>query len=168
MFSYTNSDNHGGSDSANLTITIHGTNDAPVAVADAASVTEDTNTLADPNPVSGNVLTNDTDVDSGDTHSVTAVNGLLANVGADVAGTYGTLHLNADGSYTYTLDNTKASVQALAQGASVTDVFNYTKLRGGAGGFFDWFLGAQLLFNDEDLKSILLFGGSAVANSASK
>src|SRR5947207_946197 len=76
-----------------------------------------------PNPVSGNVLANDTDVDSGDTHSVSAVNGSAAKVGTDVAGTYGTLHLNANGSYTYTLDNTKASVQALAQGASVTDVF---------------------------------------------
>ncbi|TGR16179.1 VCBS domain-containing protein, partial [Mesorhizobium sp. M8A.F.Ca.ET.197.01.1.1] len=70
VFSYTNSDNHGGSSSANLTITITGTNDAPVAVADAAAVKEDTNTLADPNPGSGNVLSNDTDVDNGDTHSV--------------------------------------------------------------------------------------------------
>src|SRR5437588_141915 len=102
MFRYTNSDNHGGSSTANLTITINGTNDAPVAVADAASVKEDTNTLADPNPVSGNVLSNDTDVDSGDTHSVTAVNRSLANVGANLVGTYGTLHLNADGTYTYT------------------------------------------------------------------
>ncbi|TGV73842.1 hypothetical protein EN792_060175, partial [Mesorhizobium sp. M00.F.Ca.ET.149.01.1.1] len=34
-------DNHGGSSSANLTITITGTNDAPVAVADAAAVKED-------------------------------------------------------------------------------------------------------------------------------
>ncbi|QKD05908.1 hypothetical protein EB235_34470 [Mesorhizobium loti R88b] len=122
VFTYTNADNHGGSSSASLTVTINGTNDAPVAVADINSVKEDTA----PNPVSGNVLTNDTDVDTGDTHSVTAVNGSAGNVGANLVGTYGTLHLNSDGTYTYTLNNGLASVQALAAGASVTDVFTYT------------------------------------------
>ncbi len=72
------------------------------------------------------MLTNDTDVDTGDTHSVTAVNGSAGNVGANLVGTYGTLHLNSDGTYTYTLNNGLASVQALAAGASVTDVFTYT------------------------------------------
>jgi len=48
-------------------------------------VSEDT----PPNPVSGNVLGNDTDVDTLDTHSVTQVNGLGANVGNATAGTYG-------------------------------------------------------------------------------
>ncbi|TPN50814.1 VCBS domain-containing protein, partial [Mesorhizobium sp. B1-1-7] len=122
VFTYTNSDNHSGSSSSSLTVTINGTNDGPVAVADINSVKEDTA----PNPVSGNVLTNDTDVDSTDTHSVTAVNGVTGNVGTDVTGTYGTLHLNSNGTYTYTLNNGLASVQALAQGASVTDVFTYT------------------------------------------
>src|SRR5437870_2065318 len=45
-------------------ITVTGTNDAPVAVADTNSVTEDT----PPNPVGGNVLTNDTDVIGGANH----------------------------------------------------------------------------------------------------
>ena len=53
----------------------------------------------------GNVLTNDTDVDTGDTKTVSAVNGLAGNVATAVAGTYGSLTLNADGSYSYTLDN---------------------------------------------------------------
>jgi phospholipid/cholesterol/gamma-HCH transport system substrate-binding protein len=48
----------------------------------------------------------------------------------------------------------------------VDDVFNYTPTRGGAGGFFDWFFGAQLRFNDEDLKSLLLFGGSSIGSAA--
>jgi VCBS repeat-containing protein len=122
VFTYTNSDNHGGSNSSTLTVTVTGVNDAPVAVADTAAVTED----SESNPVSGNVLSNDTDVDTNDSHSVTAVNGSSANVGQNVAGTYGTLHLNADGSYTYTLDNSKPSVQALADGQQVTDVFTYT------------------------------------------
>ena len=46
----------------------------------------------------GNVLTNDTDVDTGDTKTVSEVNGLAANVGTAVTGTYGSLTLNADGS----------------------------------------------------------------------
>jgi VCBS repeat-containing protein len=115
-------DNHGGSVTQTVTVTITGTNDAPVAVADSNSVKEDTA----PNPVSGNVLSNDTDVDQGDTHSVSAVNGSSGNVAADVAGTYGTLHLDSDGSYTYTLDNSKEAVQALAEGVTATDSFTYT------------------------------------------
>lgn len=109
-----------------MTLDIWGSNDAPVAVADAASVKEDTDTPEHPNPVTGNVLANDSDPDVHDTHSVIAVNGLAANVGADVAGTYGTLHLNSDGSYSYTLDNTNPLVQALAEDEQVTDVFAYT------------------------------------------
>jgi phospholipid/cholesterol/gamma-HCH transport system substrate-binding protein len=50
----------------------------------------------------------------------------------------------------------------------VDDVFNYVRTQGTAGGFFDWFLGVQLSFNDEDLKSLLLFGGGSVASAASK
>ena len=33
---------------------------------------------------------------------------------------------------------------------------------------FDWFLGVQLVFNDEDLRSLLLFGGGAAAGAASQ
>jgi len=50
----------------------------------------------------------------------------------------------------------------------VDDVLNYVRTQGAAGGFFDWFLGLQLVFNDEDLKSLLLFGGGSAASSASK
>jgi hypothetical protein len=50
----------------------------------------------------------------------------------------------------------------------VDDVFNYVRTQGTAGGFFDWFLGLQLTFNDEDLKSLLLFGGGSAASSAAK
>jgi phospholipid/cholesterol/gamma-HCH transport system substrate-binding protein len=50
----------------------------------------------------------------------------------------------------------------------VDDVFNYVRTQGTAGGFFDWFLGIQLSFNDEDLKSLLMFGGGSVASAAAK
>ncbi|HEX7596975.1 MAG TPA: mammalian cell entry protein, partial [Polyangia bacterium] len=53
-------------------------------------------------------------------------------------------------------------------GGGVDDVLNYTRTKGAAGGFFDWFLGAQLVFNDEDLKTLLLFGGASAASSAGK
>jgi phospholipid/cholesterol/gamma-HCH transport system substrate-binding protein len=50
----------------------------------------------------------------------------------------------------------------------VDDVLNYVRTQGTAGGFFDWFLGAQLVFNDEDLKTLLISGGGSAAASASK
>ena len=46
------------------------------------------------------------------------------------------------------------------------DVINLRRARGGAGGGLDWFVGAQLVFNDEDLKSLLLFGGAALGAAA--
>ena len=134
VFTYTVTDANGATSSTTLTITITGTNDAPVAVADTNAgdaVTEagvnpgNTPFAGDPS-ATGNVLTNDTDVDTGDTKTVSEVNGLAANVGTAVTGTYGSLTLNADGSYTYTLDNADPQTQALAQGASATDVFTYT------------------------------------------
>lgn len=95
-----------------LNVTITGTNDAPVVVADANAVQEDLNIVA-----TGNVLTNDTDVDQGTVLSV-------ANAGT-FAGQYGTLTLNVDGSYTYALDNASLGVQSLAQGQVVTETFAY-------------------------------------------
>jgi phospholipid/cholesterol/gamma-HCH transport system substrate-binding protein len=50
----------------------------------------------------------------------------------------------------------------------VDDLLNYTRTQGTAGGFFDWFMGLQLMFNDEDIKTLLLFGGGAAAAGASK
>jgi VCBS repeat-containing protein len=95
-----------------LRITITGTNDAPVTTVDMAAVQEDLNIVA-----SGNVLTNDTDVDQGTVLSV-------ANAGT-YQGTYGTLLLNADGNYSYALNNASASVQSLAAGQVVTETFAY-------------------------------------------
>ena len=90
IFTYTVTDANGATSSTTLTITITGTNDAPVAVADtnggdavteAGSIPGNTAFAGDPS-ATGNVLTNDTDVDTGDTKTVTAVNGAAGNVGA--------------------------------------------------------------------------------------
>jgi VCBS repeat-containing protein len=124
VFTYTNSDNHGGSSQSTLTVTVTGVNDVPVAMADVNAVTED----SESNPVSGNVLSNDTDVDSTDSHTVSALSGGTDNgTTFSKVGTYGTLVITkATGAYTYTLANGQANVQALADGQQVTDVFTYT------------------------------------------
>ncbi len=113
---------------AGCSITITGANDAPVAVADGNggdAVTESGVVAGDPS-AAGNVLTNDTDVDTGDSKTVTAVNGSAPNVGAPLVGLYGTLTLGADGTWTYALDNADPDTNALAQGQVVTDAFTYT------------------------------------------
>ena len=120
---YTVTDDEGASSTANLTITVTGTNDGPVAVVDTGTIAEDFTLGVS---ASGGVLANDTDVDAGDTRSVTAVSfgAGTGTVGAALAGTYGTLTLNADGSYSYTADS--GAAQALGVGQSANDVFSYT------------------------------------------
>ena len=102
-------------------------NDSPVAVADAANALESGGVLngtAGINP-SGNVLSNDTDPDTGDTKMVSAISG--GAVAVLRAGSYGSLVLNADGSYSYTVDNGNFSVQALPGSTNtLTDTFTYT------------------------------------------
>ncbi|MFN9539525.1 MAG: cadherin domain-containing protein [Planctomycetota bacterium] len=121
-------------------ITLTVLNDAPLAFADSATAVEAGgvgNSTAGTNPA-GNVLTNDTDVDTGDTKTVSGVaagvvGSASTNVGANVTGAYGTINIAADGSYTYTVDNSNAAVQALRTPAnSLTDTFTYT-MRDAAG-----------------------------------
>jgi len=128
------SDGNGGTATRTVTITITGTNDQPVTSADTgvvkeAGVQNGGNTAESGTPsATGNVLTNDSDVDAGDSLSVGGVRfgGSDGTVGTALAGTYGSLVLNANGSYTYTLDNADSDTQALKQGQSVTEVFTYT------------------------------------------
>jgi VCBS repeat-containing protein len=102
-----------------LDLTITGSNDAPVVKADAAAVREDSVVTA-----SGNVLDNDSDVDSGAVLKVAAP--------GSYAGSYGTLTIAQDGSYTYQLNNESRTVQALASGKSVVDSFSYGATDGSA------------------------------------
>ena len=121
-FVYTTSDGRGSFVQATLVITVTGTNDSPVAVADSNSIVEDSTV-----PATGNVLPNDTDPDANTTLSVSAVSGTGAGtVGGATAGSYGTLTLNADGSYSYLLNNANSTVQALGPGQTLTDSFSYT------------------------------------------
>ncbi len=103
--SYTVTDEHGATATSSLTLTITGTNDAPVAVVDAGSVVEDA-------ILTGSVAANDSDVDHGAK--------LAYTLNAPVAG----LTLNADGSYSFDAGN--ATYQALAKGEVQTVVASYT------------------------------------------
>ena len=85
-------------------------NRAPIAIADALSMTEDGLTA------DGNVLSNDSDPDAADQLSV-------SNAGS-YQGQYGSLLINANGTYNYTLRGTTASVQSLQAGQSLTDSFS--------------------------------------------
>ena len=119
---------------------INGTNDVPVANADAGTAREKgglDNAIAGFD-ATGNALTNDTDVDASDTKTVvtiqagtgTAVAVPAASTGEDgyieVDGLYGTLRIGADGIYRYLVDEANATVQALRTEANtVQDVFTY-------------------------------------------
>lgn len=129
-------------DSDNITITVNAVNDAPVGVADTASATEAggvANATAGTNP-SGNALTNDTNVDTGDTLTVKDIKAgtaagagtvVSANTtsadGTSIVGSFGTIKIGANGSYVYTVDNANATVQALnTTSTALSDVFTYT------------------------------------------
>lgn len=150
-FTYTETDNDTTplSDSAEIIVVIRGANDNPVAANDSATAVEAggvNNASGGVNPT-GNVLTNDIDVDGGEvaqditdgfdygeTQVVDSVRtgategaGTAGSLGSELRGAYGWLTLNADGSYSYRLDNSMAAVQALrSSGNTLTDSFNYS------------------------------------------
>ncbi|MFB2761808.1 VCBS domain-containing protein, partial [Shewanella xiamenensis] len=99
-------DSTGATSTANLTITLTGSNDgAVISGTDAGTVTEDTQLTT------GGQLTV-TDIDDQES-AFTAQ--------AKTAGSYGSFTLAADGRWTYTLDNSLPAVQALGQNATLTD-----------------------------------------------
>src|SRR5207253_2596534 len=110
-------------------------NDAPVAVDDGGSATEEggTDNNTGGSNATGNVLTNDTDVDTPSANfTVTAVRtgategaGTAGTLASGLVGAHGTLTLNSNGSYTYVVNETDAAVQALNTGGTLTDSFNY-------------------------------------------
>ena len=118
------SDGHGGSDTQAIAVTVTPVNDAPVANDDFASVAKGRAITAD---AQHGVLVNDSDLDS-DGLSVSAVNGSGDNVGQTVVGTYGSLTVNTDGSYSYVANKGNLPPQIVAQ-----DSFTYTASDGHGG-----------------------------------
>ena len=105
------------------TLTVDVTGNTPVAVPDTASVTEDGTLVA-----TGNVLANDTD-GAGKTLSVATVNGIAVSGTTTIVGTYGTLVIQPNGQYTYTLANSQANVQALTSGRDGAGRFHLHRFR---------------------------------------
>ena len=111
-FTYTVSDGNGGTDTAELAFVVTGINDDPVASNDSNTIDISTSsTLTATNNSIKDVLTNDNDVDVGDTLAVSAIRtgategaGTAGTIGSGLEGTYGTLTMNANGSYTYVVN----------------------------------------------------------------
>ena len=130
----TATDRDGQTDSGDLNIKI--VDDAPVAEDDTNAVTEDSaltttgNVLGDSGASLGDVA--DTQGADGATVTGVASDNVPGNDATDSGGTlvidgeYGTLTLNPDGSYTYTLDNANLTVQGLSDGEQLEEVFSYT------------------------------------------
>ena len=128
-FNYTLSDGNGGTDTANVTLTITGVNDAPVAGADSNSTDEDS--TINVSAAGGLIDQNDSDMDTGDVLVVSAVNGSTGFVDSQITLSSGALlTVHADGSYDY---DPNGMFERLAVGVTATDGFDYTLSDGNGG-----------------------------------
>jgi VCBS repeat-containing protein len=107
-FTYTMKDSAGATSTATVTMTITGVNDAPVAVADSATVQEK-------QTVTINVLANDTDIDAGDVKLIASADS-VSKLGGTVSIVNGALQYSASAD----------TFDLLGLGQSVTDSFSYT------------------------------------------
>lgn len=124
-FTYTVSDNRGGTSTATITVTVNGLNDAPIARVNSYT-TDDNTSLAGKNVITD--PTADSDPDTGETASlvVSAVNGSPAGVGVAVSSTKGAnVTIDANGALVYD-PTVSATLNALQVGQSTTDTFTYT------------------------------------------
>ena len=120
-FTYTIEDAAGLTDTATVTITVNGVNDAPIASTDFGVTSEDAVLMV----ATRGVLANDTDPDEGETGGLLTVPGTVTStLGASVTIHIGTTGNGGEGNYTY--DPTSApQIQALRQGEITTDTFTY-------------------------------------------
>jgi|GEM_PF-2294659 len=126
---YTVEDGEGATDTATLSVTVAGVNDAPTAVDDTAMTDEDTS--INPNVGSGVIDPNDHDPDLSDVLSVDRVEGAAGNVGAPVTGSNGgRFTLEADGSYGF---DPNGAFEDLTSGQSETTAVTYTVADGNGG-----------------------------------
>ncbi|MDF3859895.1 retention module-containing protein, partial [Achromobacter denitrificans] len=124
---YTVSDAQGATDTATLTVTITGTNDVPTVTNDAQSVTEDTDPTASGKlSVDGEVTITDADTDE----STFNIDSLKFTGSTHAGGQLGAITINADGTYTYQVDN--AAVQFLKAGQSIVETYTVESADGTA------------------------------------
>ncbi|WP_299607224.1 VCBS domain-containing protein, partial [uncultured Aquimarina sp.] len=91
-------------------------------------VVDDTNSIAanSVTPITGDVLANDTDATPGDSIIVSEVNVFPSEVGMSYSTLYGTITIQSNGSYSYTVDTTNPAVAGLVNGTSLDDIIAYT------------------------------------------
>ena len=135
--------------------TITDVNNSPDAINDAPTTVlqEDVGGTT----IVGNVILGGTGnvADTDPNNDALSITGLVAGTGAvlglttigglvTVSGTFGTLQIAADGSYTYTLDNSRIATQNMLGGQNYVDVFTY-KITDGNGGYDTATITANLL-----------------------
>ncbi|MBM0203958.1 VCBS domain-containing protein [Micromonospora sp. STR1s_5] len=130
VFTYRVTDPEGATSDANVSFGVIGVNDTPTANPDLASALAGQTVTASLR--SAGLLGNDTDPDSGETSSL-AVTGVrvgsgsstpftaVTSSGVTITGTFGTLTLRPDGTYSYAADH----AGALGVGDHAPDVFTY-------------------------------------------
>lgn len=113
-----------GTASEDITITITGVNDNPTATDESQTTDEDT-------AITGNVLTNDSDIDNSDILTIAKLNGTPRAVGKPVTLFSGALlTLNTDGTFTYNPNN---QFEFLGANQTEIDGFAYTVSDGNGG-----------------------------------
>ena len=108
-----------------VTVTIDGASD-PIVVNPVTASIADTSAADAGNVVTiGNLISDaaDSAPDSGNSLSVTAVNGSAANLDTAIAGAFGTLFVDSSGFYTYTANS---NLDLLQIGDAATDQFTFT------------------------------------------
>ncbi len=108
--------------STEVAITIQGTNEAPVITSAAPIVVTEDTVLTDSEKLTVTDDRQDADRNpTGLTYTVAAGNGEGTGTFAD--GTYGSLYVKPDGTYTYRLNNQLQAVQGLESGKTLTETF---------------------------------------------
>lgn len=114
-------DNSATPKSANGNLVIQIMDDMPTATNDASSITRGSATVL------GNASTNDRIGADGPQAVGAPVTGITGgSLGTPLNGAYGAITLNANGTYSYALDNSNPAVAALLDGQKLTETFTYT------------------------------------------
>ena len=117
LVNYTISDNHGAQSNSTATITITGSDGAPVITGDIiGSLIEDATPLT---------LTT-----TGQLNIVDPDNGESLFIAETIAGSYGSLTIDEDGNWSYSADNNQTAIQSLAQGDTLTDTIEVESIDG--------------------------------------
>ncbi|TPO01205.1 VCBS domain-containing protein, partial [Mesorhizobium sp. B1-1-5] len=111
-YDVTISDGHGGTVTQTVTVTVHGTNDAPVITSAAQSGTVSEGDGLPPSSMSATGQVTFTDVDTTDSHTFSV----------SVAAAHGTASVDPNGTWHYTVSDSGA-VDALAAGEHLSDSF---------------------------------------------